>query len=161
MHMRRFLLIASLALILPAPAHAATQLAGCGISTPRIAPPPNVPIPPNSVPIWAPYRPVEACQPQTFTTTVSQQVTTLLSPDDDFFGIAGLRIRGPNALYSQFEGTFVAGTLVSGDETKTFTLPAGTWTLDVFLGGALLPPGTGFRSTGSFSVGTYRGSVSA
>lgn len=165
MGMRRFLLLASLALIAPAPAQAAAVLASCGIFTPRIAPPPNIPvpppIPPSSVPAWAPYDPVEGCQPQTFTTTVSQQVTTLLHPDADFVGIAGLRIRGPNALYSQIEGTFANGTLVSGEETLTFTLPAGTWTLDVFLGGSLLPNGSGFRSTGSFSVGTYRGSVSA
>lgn len=162
--MRRFMLLASLALVLPTPAHAATEIASCAVSTPRLAPPPGIPIPPAippNVPMWAPYDPVESCTPQEFTTTAAQSVTTLLDPDDGFFGIAGLRVRGPSALYSQIEATFANGTMVSGEETLTFTLPAGTWTLDVFLGGTLLPPGAGFRSTGSFSVGTYRGSISA
>jgi len=87
-------------------------------------------------------------------------VTTLVNPDEDFTGIVGLRVRGPNALFTQYEGTYVAGELVSGDETKTFTLAVGTWTMEVYLGGTSIPNSGGMR-TGSFSVGTYRGSMSA
>jgi hypothetical protein len=153
--MRRILLISALAAsFVPANAHAATVLAQCGISTPRIAPPS---VPPNNLPV----DPVEECPGQTFTLGVATSVTTLLNPDDGFFGIVGLRVRGPNALYSQFEGTFANGTFVAGEETRTFTLPAGSWTFDVYLGGSILPAGSPFRSTGSLSVGTYRGSISA
>lgn len=161
--MRRFMLLASLVLIVPAPSHAATVIASCGAFTPRIAPPPNIPvppaIPPGSVPMWAPYDPVEACF-TLFQQMTTATVTTLVNPDDDFFGIVGLRVAGVNGLFIQYEGTYVAGELVSGDETKTFTMLPGNWRLEVYLGGTTIP-GSGGMRTGSFSVGTYRGSMSA
>lgn len=156
---RSFLAAAVVAALVPVtqPAHAETIIASCSAFSPRIAPPPNVPIPPNNIPNWAPYDPVEACF-ATFQMTTAGTVTTELTPDATFFGQLGLRVRGPNALYTQYEGVFANGELVSGVGASSFTLPVGTWTLDVYLAGTPLQ-GTGMR-TGSFSIGAYSGRIS-
>lgn len=164
--MRRFLILASLALALPAAPAQAAELASCSATTPRIASPPNVPIPPNNVPMWVPWSANASCF-KSFTTTTAGNVTALVDPDPTFVGIVGLRVRGPNALYFQFEGTYVGGDLVSGQASNTVPMPAGSWQLEVYLGGTPItipntppiPPQQQFR-TGFLSIGTYRGSVS-
>lgn len=152
--MRRFLLT-SLVLALPLsmlPAQAA-ELGACSASTPRINPPPGVGVPPTGAPNWQPIATSGGC---TATVQISEptQVVAAIKVDPSFAGSVGLRVAGPNALFTQFSGTFANDSLIQGDESRTITLPVGTWRMDVYLTGPGLP------GNNRAAVGTYGGSLS-
>lgn len=157
--MRRFLIPASLLLALPLsllPAQAA-DMARCSASTPRINPPPNVPLPPDPAnppsPNWQPIASAGGCTTQ-FQVANAARVVAKLHPDPGFTGTLGLRVAGTNALFAEFSASYVNGQMVNGIDTQEFNIFVGTWRLDVFLGGPTLP------GNNKPAVGTYSGSVS-
>lgn len=143
--MRR-LLIATLLVAAPlVPGTARAELiATCGAFTPAIS---------NTA---SPIRPVESCIAPFEIKGLSKSVTTLLQPENTFTGRLGLRVRGPNALWTQYSGIFVSGQLVNGQASKTFTISPGDWLLEVYVDGPAAHPVT----PGHAAIGEYRGTIS-
>lgn len=129
------------AALLPSGAHASTVIGSCSASTPRVS--------------LGGIDDASACV-ASFTTTVRQQVTTRIVPGSLFAGWALLRVRGVNALWTQYDGYFVGPNRVIGQDTSTFWLEPGTWQIEVYVG----DPNAGLTGAGHFGIGSYGGTVS-
>lgn len=146
MVVRKWLLVAAVGVVstFPAAPSDASLLAICSAFTPVIS---------NSN---EPVRPIEGCTGIFVISGSSRSVTAKLAPDGTFFGQLGMRVRGTNALWTNFVGTYVAGDLVAGEDTRTFTMSPGTWVMEVYLAGPSSYP----LRPGHSAIGGFGGSVS-
>jgi len=127
-----------------APAQAAL-ITACSARTPMLS---------NSG--W-PYQTIESCHSvfEIPSSPGAVVVTARLSTDPFFVGRIGLRVRGSNALWTEFYGVFAHGERIQGQEQASFVLSPGTWVLEVFTAG----PAAGPINSAHTVVGTYRGTI--
>jgi hypothetical protein len=151
----RIALILMLASAFASPSHAAPP-PSCSGSAPTIA---------GSV--YSPSITLGGVCRVTFTVAATGPVTMTLQPGAQFTGTLQAAVRAPGVGFS-VKGIFADGSLVYGAATKTVTLSAGDWQLEILAGGSPPclpnppPPGTIPQcptSTG-YAVGPFSGSAS-
>jgi hypothetical protein len=84
------------------------------------------------------------------------EVVTRLEPVSPFVGEISLRVRGPDALWTDYFGYFTNDVLVYGEQTRSFLMKPGRWQLEVYISSRV-------RTSGYIGVwfGTIGGSVSS
>lgn len=132
--------VATVVALMPSSAGAAQTLASCSASNPRVS--------------VGGIDDAAACT-ASFITTEPLAVTTRLDASGIFAGWMGLRVRGTNALWTQYDGYFAGGQLILGQETSSFTLQPGSWQLEVYID----DPNDGLTGVGRFGYGTFGGHV--